>query len=74
MDKEMDKERDLIEAFESLVHNKFPNPECKGCPGRELLEQLAHRPSDAEFSHLLAHIRNCAPCFDDLKKLRQSGV
>ena len=70
----MGKEEDLIEAFDNLLHRDFLNPERKGCPSRELLEQFAHRPSDLEFSHLLAHIRNCAACFDELKKLRQGGV
>jgi hypothetical protein len=68
----MDSEKDLIDAFENLVHRDFPNPERVGCPGREVLAQLARLPSDIEPSHLLAHVRKCASCFDELKDLRKS--
>jgi hypothetical protein len=68
----MDSEKDLIDAFENLVHRDFPNPERVGCPGREVLAQLARLPSDIEPSQLLAHVRKCAPCFDELKDLRKS--
>jgi hypothetical protein len=43
------------------------------CPGREVLLKLAQQPADTQLAHLLAHIRRCAPCFDELKELRQKG-
>ncbi|HEV2398758.1 MAG TPA: hypothetical protein VGS27_17570 [Candidatus Sulfotelmatobacter sp.] len=67
----MDPEKDLIDAFENVVHRDFPNPERVGCPGREVLAQLVRLPADAQRSHLLEHVRKCAPCFDELKKLRK---
>lgn len=68
----MNSEKDLMDAFEYVVHRDFPNPERVGCPGREVLAQLASLPWDSKLSHLLAHIRKCAPCFDELKQIRQS--
>jgi len=67
----MDREKDLIDAFETVVHRDFPNPERAGCPGPEVLAQLIRRPADAQLSHLLEHVTQCAPCFDDLKELRK---
>jgi hypothetical protein len=67
----MDSEKDLIDAFENVEHRDFPNPERVGCPGREVLAQFARLASDNELSHLLTHVRKCAPCFDELKELRK---
>jgi hypothetical protein len=70
----MDSEKDLIEAFERVVHRDFPNPDRVGCPGREALAKLIRLSSDAELSHLLEHVRKCAPCFDELKELRKQRI
>lgn len=67
----MDIEKDLIDAFESLVRRNFPNPHRVGCPGNEVLAQFALRPSGAHLSHLLTHLQRCAPCFHELKELRK---
>lgn len=64
----MDSEKDLIEAFES---KDFPNPERVDCPGREALTRFAANPADPEFATFFAHIRQCAPCLDELKELRK---
>lgn len=66
----MDFERELLDAFERAVHEDFPNPQRIDCPGREVLERLALEPTGMQFTHLLTHIRQCAPCFDELKELR----
>jgi len=68
----MDLEKDLIDAFENAVHRDSPNPERVGCPGHEVLAQLSSLPSNIELSQVLAHVRTCAPCFDELKDLRKS--
>ena len=70
----MGREKDLIDTFEDVVHRDFPNPERIGCPGRELLAQLARRSADTQFCHLLEHVTKCAPCFDDLKELRKGRI
>lgn len=67
----MDLEKELLGAWDRVVHEDFPNPERISCPGRELLLKLAQPPADAQFADLLAHVRRCAPCFDELKGLRQ---
>ena len=69
----MDSEKELLDAFDRVVHEDFPNPQRIACPGRDVLLKLAQRPADAQFAPLLAHIRQCAPCFDELKELRQKG-
>ena len=70
----MDREKDLIDAFENVVHSDFPNPERVGCPGCEVLAQLVRQPADAQVCHLLEHVTKCAPCFDDLKELRRGPI
>ena len=70
----MDREKDLIGAFENVIHRDFPNPERVGCPGHEVLAQLACLPADPQISHLFEHVRKCAPCFDELKQLRKGRL
>jgi hypothetical protein len=67
----MDSEKELLDAFDRVVHEDFPNPQRIACPGREVLLKLAQQPADTQLSPLLAHVRQCAPCFDELKELRQ---
>ena len=69
----MDSETELLDAFDWVVHEDFPNPQRLACPGREVFLRLAQQPADTELAHLLAHIRQCAPCFDELKELRRKG-
>jgi hypothetical protein len=68
----MDSEKDLMDAFENVVHRDFPNPQRTGCPDRDLLVRLASASGNPEFATILAHIRQCAPCFDELKQLRKA--
>jgi len=67
----MDWETELIDSFETLVHRDFPNPQRIGCPGHDSLVGLAASLGDAQSRMVLAHIRQCAPCFDELKALRR---
>ena len=66
----MGSEKELLEAFERIIHEDSPNPQRVGCPGDEALLKLAEGAGDVQQTHLLAHIRQCAPCFDKLKELR----
>lgn len=68
----MDLEKELLDALDRVVHEEFPNPQRIGCSGREGPWKLAQRSADAQFAYLLAHIRQCAPCFDQLKGLRRT--
>jgi hypothetical protein len=67
----MDSEKELLDAFERIIRADFPNPQRIGCPGPDVLRELAQPPAHTQLAHLLAHIRQCAPCFDELKELRQ---
>lgn len=61
---------ELTDAFESVVHRDFPNPNRMDCPGRDSLALLASYSASAECVQILAHIRRCSPCFDELKRLK----
>jgi hypothetical protein len=69
----MDSEKELLDAFDRVEHEDFPNPQRIGCPGREVLLKLAQGAADTQLAHLLAHVRQCAPCFDELKELRHKA-
>jgi hypothetical protein len=70
---EMGSEKELLEAFERIIHQDFPNPQRIGCPEDEALLKLAGGSGQVYQTHLLAHIRQCAPCFDKLKELRSQA-
>ena len=65
--KELD---NLIAAFGHRLHEEHPNPERTGCPGRAALTRLASEPGSIDASSILDHIRQCAPCLDELRNLR----
>ena len=74
MDNKQEPEKELIDTFERIVHQDFPNPRRVGCPGRQALLEFALHPANTNLSPLLAHIRQCAPCFDELKELRKKQI
>jgi hypothetical protein len=63
-------ERELIEFFERVVREDYPNPERVGCPSREVLKQAASSPMHAAQS-ILDHIAKCAPCLQEYDRLRR---
>ena len=67
----MGSEKELLEAFERVIHEDCPNPQRIGCPGGDALLILAEGSGQVQQTLLLAHIRQCAPCFDELKELRR---
>lgn len=67
----MGSEEELVDAFERIIHEDFPNPQRIGCPGPEALAKLAEESGHIQQKRLLNHIRQCAPCFDELKELRR---
>ena len=66
----MGSEKELLEAFERIIHENFPNPQRIGCPGEEALLSLVEESGPVQQKRFLAQIRQCAPCFDELKELR----
>lgn len=67
----MSLENELFDAFDRVVHQDYPNPQRINCPGNAALWKLAAQPEAVHSVSTLAHIRQCAPCFDELKELRR---
>ncbi len=65
--KELDK---LVAAFGNHLRKGHPNPERVNCPGRAVLISVAGKPLASHANAVLAHIRKCAACLDELKELR----
>ena len=64
-------ERELLGAFDRVLHAEHPNPKRIGCPGREALQKLVDSPDGYISEATLDHFGRCAPCVDDLRQLRQ---
>lgn len=71
MRKSVNLEKELLDAFDRVVHQDHPNPRRIGCPGHYVLKKLADEPESVSAPSALAHIRQCAPCFDELRELRR---
>jgi hypothetical protein len=54
----MDFEKELLDAFDRIVYEDFPNSQRVACPGREVLLKLTQRPGDKQLANLLAHVRH----------------
>lgn len=64
-------EDELFEAFDRVVHEDYPNPKRVNCPGHSALQKLAAESQAVLYASTLVHIRQCAPCFDELRELHQ---
>jgi hypothetical protein len=69
----MDAEKELVDAFDRIVHQDFPNPQRINCPEHDSLLKLATHIEDSQFVSMLAHIGRCALCFDELKAVRRNS-
>jgi hypothetical protein len=67
----MNLEIQLLHAFDRVVHQDYPNPQRINCPGPSALRKLATEPEAIHSASTLAHLRQCAPCFDELRELRR---
>jgi hypothetical protein len=67
----MNLEKELFDAFDRVVHQDYPNPRRINCPGYPALRKLAAEPEAVYFPSTLAHIRQCAPCFDELREVHR---
>ena len=63
-------EKQLIDAFDRVRHQDYPNPTRAVCPGDAILRRLAFEPDEFNSVSTLDHISHCAPCLDELKRLR----
>lgn len=60
----------LQDIVQQAILREFPNPERKGCPGTEVLRELANRPRptrDAAWEH----VTHCSPCYREFLDLRE---
>ncbi len=64
-------EQELIEAFERVVREHYPNPERIGCPGEKALRQLATS-ARIDLKPVLDHVVKCAPCLMEYDRLRKT--
>ena len=61
--------RELHQLLQSAALKAFPNPERKGCPGIEVLNEMAE--SSVPFQHpLYEHVATCSPCLKEMLELR----
>lgn len=54
---------------ESILRN-YPNPERKGCPGDEVVRQVAAR-TELKADELWEHITHCSPCYAEFLDFKQ---
>ncbi len=60
----------LQDIVQQAILREFPNPERKGCPGTEVLRELANRPRptrDAAWEH----VTHCSPCYREFLDPRE---
>ena len=62
----------LIEAFERLIEQHYPNPDKIDCPTTEYLIQLTNGSGVSELA--IAHVKRCAPCFRRCTDLLNRGI
>lgn len=64
-------ELELLVAFDIWIHEKHPNRERKGCPGRERLEAVVQARTRVEDQYTLKHMGLCAACLDEMREIRR---
>ena len=59
----------LQDIVQQAILREFPNPERKGCPGTEVLRELANRPRPTRGA-AWEHVTHCSPCYKEFLDLR----
>ena len=57
-------------VLQEAVLRHYPNPERIGCPGPDVLKQVAREEQPYENSHW-EHIQHCSPCYKEFLELRR---
>jgi hypothetical protein len=69
-----DEERRFLEILEQAALHDYPNPERKGCPGRDFLRTLVFdRKSIPVGDTRLDHLAKCSPCFQEFTAFRSEA-
>ena len=53
------------------IHETYPNPQRKGCPGRQRLEAVVRATTKVRDKYTLGHIGHCAACLDEMKAIKR---
>ena len=64
----------LQREYQNAVQVSYPNPERNGCPGTDVLGDLARRSvqfEDIEQDEPWRHVIHCGPCYDEYLNLRE---
>src|SRR5712692_6692632 len=59
------------DVLQQAVLRNYPNPERKGCPGTNVLEEIARQwlpPEDDRWMHVI----HCSPCYREFLDLRRA--
>lgn len=67
-------EAELLVAFDLWIHDKHPNPERKGCPGRERLVAVVQAKQKVEDQYTLEHVGECAACLDEMRGIKRELI
>ena len=65
----------LQREYQKGVQASYPNPERRGCPETDILQDLAARSArheDIEEDRQWKHVIHCAPCYQEYLDLRES--
>ena len=63
---------DLLRILRQTSLKGFPNPERKGCPGTEVLKNLALHPEQISATDpVIEHVTHCSPCFGEMTRHRE---
>lgn len=66
-------ERLLVKLASETSRVDRPNPDRRGCPGRDVLAAVAGRKLQGdELGAAVDHIANCSPCFVEYEQIRHS--
>jgi len=65
----------LQREYQKGVQGSYPNPERRGCPETDILQNLAERSArheDIEEDQQWKHVIHCAPCYQEYLNLREA--
>jgi hypothetical protein len=65
----------LQREYQKGVQASYPNPERRGCPETDILQDLSARSArheDIEQDPQWKHVIHCAPCYQEYLDLRES--
>jgi hypothetical protein len=65
--------RDLRKLLQDVALKAYPNPERRGCPGPNVLEEIAS--ASAPFEHAAyEHLKSCSPCLREMLDFRRQKI